>query len=241
MREADPSYEPLSPTAKQPLKKKTPAGGKRQPEEKEDTLFEQMQKLRSDHERKLIEEDAKRAAADPTYTPKFKTMPQPEVSDPSSNLKKRLEEERRKHREDYEEQFEDELYEEDSEDYDSEYDDELTSDYDTNLDYYYDADGFAHPKRSKEKFGYDRYKDAYNTHYDPHKNISYSDESLDSSDGSSYSSYSDEYSDHQNAGRYSHRDRRGHNYDPHGRFGEPSFKRSNDKFDQSKRNKRSTN
>ena len=40
MREADPSYEPLSPTAKQPLKKKTPVRGKRQPEEKEDTLFE---------------------------------------------------------------------------------------------------------------------------------------------------------------------------------------------------------
>ena len=94
------------------------------------------------------------------------------------------------------------MYEEESgdfDDYDSEYDDEVTSEedaYDTNLDYYYDADGFAHPKRSKEKFGYDRYKDAYNTHYDPHKNVSYSDESLDSSDtNSDYSSYS-EYSDH---------------------------------------------
>ena len=80
MREADPSYEPLSPTAKKPLKKKgkgVPAKGKGkgQPEEKEDTLFEQMQKLKSDHERKLIEEDAKRAAEDPNYTPKFKTIP----------------------------------------------------------------------------------------------------------------------------------------------------------------------
>lgn len=108
MREADPSYEPLSPTAHKPQKKKgkgIPGGKKGKPavEEKEDTLFEQMQKLRSDHEKKLIEEDAKRAAEDPTYTPKFKSMPQPEVIDPNLNLKRRLEEERRKHREDYEE------------------------------------------------------------------------------------------------------------------------------------------
>ena len=76
----------------------------------------------------------------------------------------------------------------------------MSSDYDTNLDYYYDADGFAHPKRSKEKFGYDRYKDAYKTHYDPLKNVSYSDESLDSSDdtNSDYSSSYSEYSDHRN-------------------------------------------
>ncbi len=109
MREADPSYEPLSPTAHKPSKKKGKGipggkkGGKPALEEKEDSLFEQMQKLKSDHEKKLIEEDAKRAAEDPTYTPKFKSMPQPEVIDPNSNLKRRLEEERRKHREDYEE------------------------------------------------------------------------------------------------------------------------------------------
>ena len=34
-----------------------------------------MQKRRLAHERKLLEEDAKRAAEDPTYTPKYKGIP----------------------------------------------------------------------------------------------------------------------------------------------------------------------
>ncbi len=84
MREADPTYEPLSPTAKPKKGKKAPGKDGKPVEEKEDTLFEQMQKLRSDHERKLIEEDARKAAEDPNYTPKFKTMPEPEdIIDPN--------------------------------------------------------------------------------------------------------------------------------------------------------------
>lgn len=42
--------------------------------------------------------------------------------------------------------------------------------YNKNPDYYYDDKGFAHPIKPKDKFGYDRYSDAYNLHYNPKNN-----------------------------------------------------------------------
>ena len=141
-------------------------------------MFEQMRRRRMEHEQRLIEEDAKRAAADPNYKPRFKTVPaEPEAgpADPNFDLKKRLAEERRRHREEFEEQFEDDLYEDELyDDYDDEYDDEDDIEdeenfgsYDSQLDYYYDDDGFAHPVKPKGKFGYDRYSDVYKYHLDP--------------------------------------------------------------------------
>ena len=55
------------------MKPKSPHG---QPEEKEDTVFEQMKRKRMEHEQILRKEDAKRAAEDPNYKPKFK-LPEP--------------------------------------------------------------------------------------------------------------------------------------------------------------------
>lgn len=112
-----------------------------------------MRKRRLEYEKKLMEEDAKKAAEDPNYKPRFMTKPDgEEPHDANQELKKRLEEERRKHREELEEQLEDDLLDED--DYDSEYEGEYDWDYeleyddeeeeeplpeyDTNLDYYYD-------------------------------------------------------------------------------------------------------
>lgn len=129
-------------------------------------------------------------------------------ADDQFDLKRRLAEERRKHRLDHEEQFEDDLDDEDLlyddylgdydfDDYDDEYyydedeDDDYDYDYDsedeeysyddelddgddygksTGLDYYYDDQGFAHPVRPKSKFGYEKYRDAYNYHLDPRRN-----------------------------------------------------------------------
>ena len=94
---------------------------------------------------------------------------------------------------DSEDFYSDEYYD----DYDSEYDysyddelDELDSEEDAfaGLDYYYDDDGFAHPVRPKGKFGYDRYRDAYNYHLDPQRNENYS---SDEEEDAGYSSYSD--------------------------------------------------
>lgn len=103
-READPDYKPLSPTAKPKKKKRGNRDDAKDEDLKEGTIFEQMQKRRLAHERHLLEEDAKRAAEDPTYTPKFKGIPKPEDrADPKDNLKKRLDEARRKHLEDKEE------------------------------------------------------------------------------------------------------------------------------------------
>ena len=47
----------------------------------------------------MLEEDAKRAAEDPTYTPKYKGIPaNPDVqADPKDELQRRLDEARRKH------------------------------------------------------------------------------------------------------------------------------------------------
>ena len=130
-----------------------------------------MQRRKAEHEKRLLEEDAKRAAEDPSYKPRFKEGPNPEVTaDPNFNLKRRLDEARRKHREQYEEQFEDDLYEGElyPDDFDADedsYGDEADSiedgEYERNLDYYYDKDGFAHPKKPKSKFGLDGYPDAY--------------------------------------------------------------------------------
>ena len=197
LRGADPDYAPLSPTAK-PGKKRRPRYDSEEDsendededeendeDEPEDTIFEQMRKRRLAHERKLLEEDSKRAAEDPSYTPKFKGLPNPEQSrDPKGNLKRRLDEARRRHREEREEQFEDELYEEELyddgkpkrrerdlhrdmdfghhrySDYEDEYGDSDDG-YARQLDYYYDEQGFAHPKRSKGRPGRDRF-DPYN-------------------------------------------------------------------------------
>ena len=112
MRELDPTYEPLSPTAKPKKKRKPTKGGKGDDpaadEGKEDTMFEQMRRRRLEREHMLMEEDAKRAAEDPNYTPKFKLKPSEgdspdEVPDVNYDLKRRLAEERRKHREEFEE------------------------------------------------------------------------------------------------------------------------------------------
>ena len=75
-----------------------------------------MQKRRLAHERKLLEEDAKRAAEDPNYTPKYKGIPaNPDApADPKDELQRRLDEARRKHLIDKEEQLE-ELYSDDDE------------------------------------------------------------------------------------------------------------------------------
>ena len=161
-------------------------------------------------------EDAKRAAEDPNYKPRFK-QPEPDekTTDTGFALKKRLAEERRKHRQQYEEEFEDELSEDyddfysDSDDYYSEEDyqdnmdfysdDEESDAYAGMLDYYYDADGFAHRKKSAtpdRSFGYGRYSDAYKYHYDPYKNNErdyndYSDED-NYSDESDWSDYEEE-------------------------------------------------
>ena len=118
---------------------------------------------------------------------------------------------------DSEDLYSDEYYD----DYDSEsdysYDDEEDDDAYAGLDYYYDDEGFAHPVRSKGKFGYDRYRDAYNYHLDPHRNDE--DYSSDEEDGG-YSSYSDDDSEEEEYSGF---------YDPHGRYGAPtSKKRVND-------------
>ena len=136
----------------------------------------------------MRDEDARRAAQDPNYKPRFK---QPETddgrSDKNYDLKKRLEEERKKHRQEYEEQFEDDL------DLDDLYGDDFyggdsPDPYEDNIDYYYDADGFAHPKKSKDSFGYGRYDDAYKYHYDPYVN-----EGVTSDDDSNYYDDEDDY------------------------------------------------
>ena len=61
-----------------------------------------MKRRRLEHEQDLREQDAKRAAEDPNYKPKFKAIPVGESpedgGDDNFDLKRRLAEERRKHR-----------------------------------------------------------------------------------------------------------------------------------------------
>ena len=57
-----------------------------------------MRKARLEHEQMLKDEDARKAAEDPNYKPKFKQQEPDEPADAKPDLKKRLEEERRKHR-----------------------------------------------------------------------------------------------------------------------------------------------
>ena len=71
-------------------------------EGEEDTVFEQMKRKRLEHEQILREEDAKRAAEDPNYKPRFKQPPKDqqddhEIPDANYEVKRRLAEERRKH------------------------------------------------------------------------------------------------------------------------------------------------
>ena len=171
----DPSYAPLTPNAKPKVPVKHPDGG----DEKESSMYEQMAAARRLHEQQLMEEDARRAKEDPSYIPHFKHNKPDDDSKPKKYdddlLKRRLTEERRKHRQDLEKQLEDALSEEDdflesdeeedsaysadslddSEDSDDFYDSETSSLDDSGdlLDYYYDAHGFAHPKKSLDKLG----------------------------------------------------------------------------------------
>ena len=57
----------------------------------------------------MRDEDAKRAAEDPSYKPKFGKPSDQKEQDGGYDLKKRLAEERRKHRLDQQEQFEEDL------------------------------------------------------------------------------------------------------------------------------------